>query len=103
MIRAAFCGAGDALSGVRLTGHADYADAGEDIVCAAVTSAVQMTANGITEILKIPLPITVEENLISFTLPKEADAAARAFLLALRLHLEILSQRYENTITITEV
>jgi uncharacterized protein YsxB (DUF464 family) len=103
MILVEFTGAGDALSGVNLTGHADYADAGEDIVCAAVTSAVQMTANGITEILKIPLPLTVEENLISFTLPQEVDTTARAFLLALRLHLEILSQQYENTIAITEV
>jgi uncharacterized protein YsxB (DUF464 family) len=103
MIKVEFTGAGDTLSGVKLTGHAGYADAGEDIVCAAVTSAVQMAANGITEILKIPMPITVEENLLKFTLPKEADATARAFLLALRLHLEILSQQYENTIAITEV
>jgi uncharacterized protein YsxB (DUF464 family) len=103
MIRAVFTGAGNALSGVRLTGHADYADAGEDIVCAAVTSAVELTANGITEILGISMPITLEENLLAFTLPKEADATARAFLLALRLHLEILSQQYENTIAITEV
>jgi uncharacterized protein YsxB (DUF464 family) len=103
MILVEFTGAGDALSGVKLTGHADYAEAGEDIVCAAVTSAVQMAANGITEILKIPMPITVEENLLGFTLPKEADATARAFLLALRLHLEILSKQYENTIAITEV
>jgi uncharacterized protein YsxB (DUF464 family) len=103
MIRVEFTGTGSAVTGVSLTGHADYADAGEDIVCAAVTSAVQMAANGITEILKIPMPITLEENLLAFTLPQNADTTARAFLLALRLHLKILSRQYENTIAITEV
>ena len=33
----------DMISSVDILGHAGYADEGEDIVCAAITSAVQLT------------------------------------------------------------
>ena len=38
------------LVGFVMEGHAGYADPGEDIVCAAVSSVAYMTANTITEI-----------------------------------------------------
>lgn len=105
MIRVRFDREQGALAGVSVTGHAGYADRGEDIVCAAVTSAVQLTANGITEILGIPMPVTVRENLVEYHLPKPGDQQAIAFLEALKLHLEIISRDYEKTIqiTVTEV
>ena len=37
--------------GFSVSGHAMFDEAGRDIVCAAVSSAVQLTVNGITEIL----------------------------------------------------
>ncbi|WP_369710412.1 ribosomal-processing cysteine protease Prp [Leptotrichia sp. HSP-334] len=37
----------------KISEHADYANHGEDIVCAAVSSVSQMTLNGILEILKL--------------------------------------------------
>ena len=40
------------LVGFVMEGHAGYADPGEDIVCAAVSSVAYMTANTITEIIK---------------------------------------------------
>ena len=42
------------LVGYKAQGHSDYADAGSDIVCAAVSALTQATANGITKILKAP-------------------------------------------------
>ena len=39
----------DRVVGFRVTGHAGYAESGSDIVCAGVTTAVQLVANGITE------------------------------------------------------
>lgn len=42
----------DRLVGFRITGHAGYADYGEDVCCASVSSAVMLTANTVTEAFK---------------------------------------------------
>lgn len=82
-----------------VSGHAGYGEYGRDIVCASVTSAVQLTANGITEILKTPCDIRMEANRISLTLDRQ-EGEAVFFLQALQLHLTVLSEDYPNTITI---
>ena len=51
MIRVEFTKSGELLTCFSVSGHAGYDDYGHDIVCASVTSAVQLTANGITEVL----------------------------------------------------
>ena len=90
------------LSGVTVSGHAGYGEYGRDIVCASVTSALQLTANGITEILKAPCDVRMETNRISLTLdrPGELEGEAVHFLQALQLHLTVLAEDYPNTITI---
>ena len=54
----------DRLVGFRITGHAGYADYGEDVCCASVSSAVMLTANTVTEAFKIKADVAVEENEI---------------------------------------
>ena len=49
MIRAEFRKDGDRLSGFTISGHSGFADAGKDIVCAAVSSASQLVCNTITD------------------------------------------------------
>lgn len=88
--------------GFSVTGHAGYADYGQDIVCAGVTSAVQLTINGITEILKVPADVEVEDNLISIRLSDGDKKAAVAFLEAFALHVSLLSQDYQGTIQLTD-
>ena len=100
MIHADFVKTGDLLTGFCLTGHAGYDDYGHDIVCASVTSAVQMAANGITEVLKLPAKVDVEENLIRVTLPSRQREKGQPFLQALLLHLRLLAQDYEGTIQV---
>lgn len=99
MIQAVFTRKGGGLSAVTVSGHAGYAPAGADIVCAAVTSAVQMAANGITEVLGLSMPIHVGEDKIAFSIPD--DSGAQAFLEALYLHLEVLSQDYKKHIKLS--
>ena len=85
-----------------LTGHADAADEGEDIVCAAVSSAAYLTANTVTEILKVPAKAEVREGFMefSFTGSKPAADLVRGFL----LHLRELRKQYPANIKIlTEV
>lgn len=105
MIRATFLGTQKKLSGFSLSGHAGYADYGQDIVCASVSSAVQMTVNGVTEVLKVNARVRVEENLIEMKLSEQDVQKAQPFLQALLLHLNLLSEDYEGTIQVnlTEV
>lgn len=87
-----------------VSGHAGYAEAGADIVCAGVTSAVQLTVNGICEVLKeqIHASLVVEENRISLSLAKTASPVSRTFVEALALHLTLLAEDYPDCITLLE-
>ena len=51
MIRATFYKEGDLLKGFEIKGHSGYADEGEDVICATVSSAAYMAANTVTEII----------------------------------------------------
>lgn len=101
MIRAEFFTQNNKLCGLAIDGHAQYAQTGEDIVCAGVTSAVQLTANGITEVVKADATVDVEDNLIRIRVTTGSPAAAFRMMEALRLHLEILQQQYPQNIQVT--
>ena len=100
MIRADFTQTEGKLIAFSLRGHAGYDDFGKDIVCASVTSAVQLTANAITEVLKVKADVQVLDNQIRLTLPKNPPQEALHFMDALMLHLEILAEDYEGTIKV---
>lgn len=103
MITAEFFLKNDKLTGFSVKGHAGYDDFGLDIVCASVTSAVELTANAITEILKVPAMVGVFENEVRLSLPNCENENAIAFLQALRLHLELLSQDYKENIRLIDM
>lgn len=105
MVKAVFNRTDAGFVSVEISGHAEFAPEGEDIVCASVTSAVQLVANGITEILNVPAGVTVKENLIQIVLPSHPDENSMAFLQALHLHFILLQQQYSQHIkvTVTEV
>lgn len=102
MISAEFFLREDHFVGVSVRGHAGYASYGNDVVCASVTSAVELTANGITEILKIPASVGVFENEVRIDLPAGAGLDAERFLQALRLHLALLQQDYPENLQLTD-
>ena len=80
MIRADFFANADgALLGFSVLGHSGLAQEGEDILCAAVSSAAYMTANTVLEILHItPISLRAEdgEMLLGFPIPMHGHAAA---------------------------
>lgn len=100
MIHADFLKSEDTLMGFSISGHAGYDDYGHDIVCASVSSAVQLTVNGVTEILKLKAEVAVEDNLIKMMLSQKNAHKAQAFLQALLLHLNLLAEDYEGTIQV---
>ena len=97
MIRVRFHTAHDALIGFTLDGHAGAGVSGQDIVCAAVSSAAYMTANTITEILNVPADITVDEGLMDLTVTDRVDAC-QSILGGLRLHLQALEEQYPKRV-----
>lgn len=101
MISARFFQKNGRLTGVTVSGHAGFADYGQDIVCASVTSAVQLTANAITDVLCVPCDVQVQENSISISAGRDAGEETVHFLQALRLHLSVLAEDYPNTISIS--
>lgn len=99
MITANFCYKNFNLSGVCVKGHAEYDDAGSDIVCAAVTSALEMTANAITEIIKSDAEVTVLDNEIRLFL-NDNNEKAILLLKSFKFHFELLLQDYSENLSI---
>lgn len=103
MIHAEFYESKHLLSGFRLSGHSGYAESGSDIVCAAVSSAVQLTVNLLEEFDCEP-QASAEGDTVLCRITASQNTAA-AILEQLRLHLESILAQYPDTlkITITEV
>ena len=91
MIRARFTVHRGRPTGFSVVGHSDAAQSGKDIVCAAVTSAVMLTANTISDVVKCGATVTVGDN--SVTLAGCGSAEEQMILQGLLLHLQTLAQQ----------
>ncbi len=94
---------------VRFTsqGHSGYAEAGQDIVCAAITTAVTFAEATINDVLGANAKVRVneEEARITLTLPAncEEESAVQAVLTGLMLTLSSLRDEYPDYIEVLEV
>ena len=61
MIRAVLTVEDGIITGFSLSGHADFAEQGSDIVCAAVSSAAYMAANTVTDVQNLPCSVTADD------------------------------------------
>ena len=106
MIRAVFARDFSAFS---LSGHAGYADAGEDIVCAAVTSAVRLVECTINDVMGLEAAVKVREKdaTISLKLPgklgQTAESTCQSLLTGLMVHFVQLNEEYPENISVLEV
>ena len=50
-----------ALIGYSACGHSGYADAGSDIVCAAISALTQTVLNGLKNVLKAPVMFDIDD------------------------------------------
>ncbi|MGN1338846.1 MAG: ribosomal-processing cysteine protease Prp [Oscillospiraceae bacterium] len=92
-LRAVFFRQNGALNGFEFTGHAGYGEEGNDIVCSAVTSAVSLTCNTITDFFLADADVTVEENRIVLAL-NSSDTPSVKLLEAFLDHMQDISERY---------
>ena len=101
MITATFFKHADYYSQIDLSGHAGYAECGNDIVCAAVTSSVEMVINTITDVLHIQAEIQIlSDGHIAVFIPDDAQEASWPILEGLFMHLKLLSQQYPHNIRV---
>ncbi len=99
MIRAVFHYHAGAATGFELRGHAGAGAAGEDIVCAGVSSAAYMTANTLTEICGVHADIREADGKMALTVQR-SDNAVQAVLKGFFLHMQNLREEYPERIEI---
>ena len=80
-----------ALTGYRAEGHTGYAEAGSDIVCAAVSALTQTTLNGLKDVLKAPVMFDIDDAaaiLEARLTPEATEAQVQQAQLLLKTLLE---------------
>lgn len=105
MTKVTFSLQGDRILSVDILGHAGYAEEGEDIVCAAISSAVMLTHALLYDVQHIPVDTLIEDEgaHIRFTLPKDTVERGQDALQALKLHFSELEQNYFDFLNVMEV
>ena len=95
----------EGLTACRITGHSGQAEAGRDIVCAAVSILGCTCVNALESVCGIiPLVTENEEGLLAFQLPEitpEENAKAQILMGALKQGLTDLADAYPRNVTLT--
>ena len=106
MTKVTFSSQGGKLLSVDILGHAGYAEEGEDIVCAAISSAVMLTHALLFDVQHIPVDTLIEDEgaHIRITLPEGLGRErGQDVLHALKLHFTELEQNYSDFLNVMEV
>lgn len=89
------------ILGFKVLGHCGYAENGKDIVCSAVSSAVYMVINTITEILKVNLNVlSVDDGNMDIRIDENDECLCRVLFNGLKLHLLSLEEMYPKNIKV---
>ena len=95
------------ITGFSISGHSGYAEAGSDIVCAAISAVVAMAETTINDVCggKAKVRVKEEDARITLTLPAtcEEEEAIQSVLAGLMLYLIGLRDDYEDYIEVLEV
>lgn len=65
----------DRYTGFTIKGHADYDEAGSDIVCAAVSALSQTALLGLMQYASHDVPYEVNDGFLSVQVPKPCEAS----------------------------
>ena len=93
------------LTGFHVYGHTGFAYTGEDVVCAAISSAVIMVMNTVTDVMHISADVSAEDGDAVMKISSENAGACQSILQGLKLHLLELEKQYSDFIEVkfTEV
>ena len=96
------------IVGFDARGHSGYAEAGEDIVCAAVTSAIRLVECTVNDVMGLCASVKIREKdaKISFRLPgglsAPAESTCQNLLTGLMVYLTQLHDEYPENIEVME-
>jgi len=97
----------DRITGFSVSGHSGYAEAGQDIVCAAISAIVTMAEATINDVCgaKAKVRVKEEDARITLTLPAACDEeeSVQAVLAGMLLTLCSLRDDYPDHIEVLEV
>ena len=97
----------DRITGFSVSGHSGYAEAGADIVCAAISAIVTMAEATINDVCGAKAKVRVKEAdaRITLTLPASCDEeeSVQAVLAGMLLTLCNLREQYPDYIEVLEV
>ena len=107
MTRCEFFTEDDRITGFSVSGHSGYAEAGQDIVCAAVSAVVTMAEATINDVCGAKAKVRVKEAdaRVTLTLPTSCDEedTIQAVLAGFLLYLVDLRDQYPDYIEVLEV
>ena len=95
------------ITGFSVSGHSGYAEAGQDIVCAAISAVVTMAEATINDVCGAKAKVRVKDDpaRITLTLPASCDEeeSVQAVLSGMMLTLISLREDYPDYIEVSEV
>ena len=98
---------GERITGFSVSGHSGYAEAGSDIVCAAISAVVTMAEATINDVCGAKAKVRVKEAdaSITLTLPTSCDEeeSVQAVLAGMMLTLVSLAEQHPDYIEGLEV
>ena len=107
MTTVTFHSADHRIDGFVVEGHSGYAEAGSDIVCAAISAVVTMAETTINDVCgaKAKVRVKDEQARITLTLPTSCDEedAVQAVLSGMMLTLISMREDYPDYIEVLEV
>ena len=107
MTKCEFFTENDRITGFSISGHSGYAEAGQDIVCAAISAVVTMAEATINDVCGAKAKVRVKEAdaRITLTLPTSCDEedAVQAVLAGMLLTLAGMRDDYPDYIEVLEV
>ena len=99
---------GDRILGFEARGHSGFAGQGEDIVCAAVTSAIRLVECVVNDVMGLCAAVKVSDSdaSISLRLPgslgQTAESTCQSLLAGLMVYLSELHNEYPDNIEVME-
>ena len=107
MTRCEFFTEDDRITGFTISGHSGYAEAGQDIICAAISAVVTMAEATINDVCgaKAKVRVKEEDARVTLTLPASCDEeeTVQAVLSGMLLTLINLREDYPDYIEVLEV
>ena len=98
----------DRITGFEAKGHSGYAEAGADIVCAAVTSAIRLVETTVNDVLGLAASVKIRERdaSISLRLPggldETTEEVCQSLMTGLMVYFTQLHDEYPDNIEVLE-